>query len=134
MKIAKHIHTIICDDIREESENKVSLMGVYNKEIFVTDIPTILPTLCFMISFEGIKKSLKNFEILLFQDKTKSTLSKFDDFPEDISKINDLRLMAKLTPFRINKEGIVKIQMRDPETKKLIKIFEFKITNKAAID
>ncbi len=46
---------IICDDIRTEVGNKISMMGVYQKDIFVPRFPYIFPKLCFVINYENIK-------------------------------------------------------------------------------
>ncbi len=47
--------TLICDDIREEVGNKISMMGVYAKDIFVPKFPFTFPKLCFVINYENIK-------------------------------------------------------------------------------
>jgi hypothetical protein len=44
--------TIFCDDIREETWGKYSLMGVYDGQIVIlTGIPVILPKFCFLIQY-----------------------------------------------------------------------------------
>ena len=63
MKLAKHINTIVCDDIRQESNDKLSLMGIYQKDIVVNNTPFILPTLCFMFTLEGVKTDLSGLKI-----------------------------------------------------------------------
>jgi len=41
----RHLYTLICDDLRSEVGQKVSLMGVYNEEITLSAIPSRLPKL-----------------------------------------------------------------------------------------
>ncbi len=67
MKLAKHINTIVCDDIRQESDDKLSLMGIYQKDIIVNNIPSILPTLCFMFTLEDVKTDLSGLKIEIEQ-------------------------------------------------------------------
>lgn len=38
--------TIFCDDVRHELNGKVSLMGVYGGDMYVTDFPVTLPKIC----------------------------------------------------------------------------------------
>lgn len=40
-----------CDDIRFEVGNKVSLMGVYTGDLFVQELPTVLPKLCVAVAY-----------------------------------------------------------------------------------
>jgi hypothetical protein len=40
-----HLYTIICDDVRPEVGNKLSLMGVYYEEIAFSSIPARVPKL-----------------------------------------------------------------------------------------
>lgn len=42
----RHEVTIICDDIRQESGRKVSLMGIYDDAIVVKQIPVRLAKIC----------------------------------------------------------------------------------------
>lgn len=134
MKLAKHINTIVCDDIREEAENKISLMGVYQKDIVLNKIPTILPTLCLMFTFEGVKTNLSGLKIELKQSKNVINLVQLDNFPEKIDSIETARFLAKLTPFRINKEEHVDIRVSHPDLKRPIKIYSFKLIKKQPVD
>lgn len=42
----RRVEVIYCDDIREETGNKVSYMGIYGGELMVDSLPTVLPKLC----------------------------------------------------------------------------------------
>jgi hypothetical protein len=48
-------YAIICDDIREETGNKLSLIGMYQREIFVPKFPFPFPKLCFFLSYKNVK-------------------------------------------------------------------------------
>ncbi|MDT0355710.1 hypothetical protein RJO15_08035 [Herbaspirillum huttiense F1] len=45
----RQIYVIYCDDIRVEMGNKQSLMGVYNTELVVPNLPTSLPKLAICV-------------------------------------------------------------------------------------
>lgn len=47
---------IYCDDIRNEVGNKMSFMGVYQGELLVPVMPTLLPKLCIFISAWTLKE------------------------------------------------------------------------------
>ena len=42
----RELSSIICDDIRLEQGNKVSLMGVYTEGILVSGLPIVFPKFC----------------------------------------------------------------------------------------
>jgi uncharacterized protein DUF6941 len=49
---------IICDDIRPELGNKLTLVGVYGKQIFLggdVKFPAALPKLCVFLRWSGVK-------------------------------------------------------------------------------
>ena len=52
MKLIEHrwVHTLWCDDIRQEVGNKPSLMGVYNGELVMPTLPSVLPRLAAYIT------------------------------------------------------------------------------------
>jgi hypothetical protein len=42
----KHLITLICDDIRSEIGNKISIVGIFDEAILPHNIPARLPKLC----------------------------------------------------------------------------------------
>lgn len=40
------VHTLYCDDLRQEIGGKQSFMGVYNNDMIVADFPANIPKLC----------------------------------------------------------------------------------------
>jgi len=63
--IPRHIEVIYCDDIRYEIGNKVSFMGVYSADLFVSEFPAILPKLCIHVGV--VTPFDEPFEKLLIQ-------------------------------------------------------------------
>jgi Family of unknown function (DUF6941) len=43
------MYAIFCDDLRAEVGNKYSVMGVYTGQLFVPQVPIILPKLCLLM-------------------------------------------------------------------------------------
>jgi hypothetical protein len=48
-----HRYTIICDDIRQEINGKLMLIGVYTPNISIPQVPFVLPSLAFFQCFES---------------------------------------------------------------------------------
>lgn len=46
MSINFNFTTIFCDDVRHELNGKLSLMGIYNIEMYVSNFPITLPKVC----------------------------------------------------------------------------------------
>jgi hypothetical protein len=58
-------YTLICDDIRQEIGGKTIIIGLYNDNVKVPEIPFHLDKLCFMCYFRNINGAYKfNFSIL----------------------------------------------------------------------
>lgn len=134
MKIAKNTYVLLCDDIRMEADNKISLMGVYQDDLIIDEIPQILPSLAFMIVFEGPKIQFTNVELIIKAPKSKPDIVIFESQPEGYVQNDDIKMLFKLTPFRIKAEGKVKLQIRLPESKKAKTIHTFNIINREALD
>ena len=60
MKLAKSIKTIMCDDVRNEVGGKMSLMGIYGRDIIIAKTPVVLPTFHFLIMLEDIHGKKRN--------------------------------------------------------------------------
>lgn len=50
--MSKCLYSIFCDDIRQESGNKFSLMGIYNKDIQIKQLPAKKPSLFFFQNWD----------------------------------------------------------------------------------
>lgn len=44
-------YTIFCDDIRQEADGKIALMGVYGPDMNVPQFPFLLPFFCFAVRY-----------------------------------------------------------------------------------
>jgi hypothetical protein len=75
--VIRSVHSIFCDDIRQEVGNKLSYMGIYTGQMFVPALPLTLPKLCVVMHaitlatnpFKQIKfRLLKNDELIAEAD------------------------------------------------------------------
>ena len=126
MKVAKKIKTILCDDVRQEVGGKMSLMGIYSKDIVVNKVPAILPVINLVLMFEGIKEP---FEQLLVTVVTpKSDPIKFSyPVPPDMEKGENINLVLGLSPFKLNYAGKAKFEIRFSEDEKASIVHHFSI-------
>lgn len=46
---SRHMWAVVCDDVRQEIGNKLSCMGIYGGEMFVSALPLVLPKLCVVL-------------------------------------------------------------------------------------
>jgi hypothetical protein len=100
--------TIFCDDIREEVNGKLSLIGCYGNEISVFGIaPALLPMFCAFVNFRG-PANLKYDEISVvitteFGDQT-TELGRVS-FPrngKDESDISENQILGLAIPFKFS--------------------------------
>ena len=134
MKIAKKIFTLVCDDIRLEVNGRISLMGILDKNLIVDKIPYILPNLSIMISLEKMQTEISEINVILRAPKVEPEIFKFIAPLDKEKGDNDVRLLVKLSPFRIKSEGEVKVQIKFPDAKKAIAIHSFKIIQSEPLD
>ena len=134
MKLAKKIYVIVCDDIRMEVDNKVSFMGVNPGDFVVDEVPTVSPSLAFMIVLEEPKIKFKQLELIIKAPKIKPDIITFDAPPEGYGKNEDIRMLFKLSPFRINAEGKVTFQIRLSDSEKVTTIHTFNIIKNEILD
>jgi hypothetical protein len=126
MKIAKNIKSILCDDVRRETGNKISLMGIYSKDFIVNKIPAILPLINLVIMFESMKVKFKEVHIKLISPKADPIVIKYPA-PKDIIIGKDLNIIIGISPFKINGEGLARFEIALLEHEKPIIIHEFLI-------
>jgi len=58
----KHLITLICDDIRSEIGNKISIIGIFDEAILPQNIPGRLPKLCLYQLWEADRDIFKEAE------------------------------------------------------------------------
>jgi hypothetical protein len=110
MKFAKKIHSIICDDVREEKNNKFSLMGIYGNEIIFNKVPAILPKLCFLLMIEDVKERFHEVTIALKLPSSEAQIFKRPGMPEGVSAKNYNYILG-ISPFRVEETGEAKFNV-----------------------
>lgn len=127
-RAAKLEYTILCDDIREEIGNKITFVGSYGPDIFVTKLPYSFPKLCF-VSF---CKDMKSGDLVTFllSDPTGKQLGKTINatVPKDgIGPAKKLTIFAIFSPLLVNEEGLYKLITTFNQDDKSKQEFDFSI-------
>lgn len=104
MKVAKKINTVLCDDVRNEVGNKLSLIGVYTKDIVFNEIPAIYSKLCFVIIIKELKELFTDVKLILKSPESDDVVMKMK-VPPDTSLNSDLVLTWAISPFRAKAIG-----------------------------
>ena len=117
MKIAKKINTILCDDVRQEVGGKMSLMGIYSKDIIVNKVPAILPFINLVVMFEDIKEPFANLFVSVITPKSEPIQVSYPA-PPGLEKGKDANIIIGLSPFRLNAIGPAKFEIRFSENEK----------------
>ena len=107
LKAPKHEFTLLCDDIRQEVDNKASIMGLYDHHVIATQVPITLAKICFYSRFVNMHGAYQfSFSIITPDGDCKDIVSNSDlEIPEDISE-GTFHVTA--SPFDISIEGIYK--------------------------
>lgn len=103
--LPKHELTIIADDFREEARNKISLMGVYGKDIHIsTPPPAVLSKLCFFTRLTGGEGRFK-IRYSIKDPDGKEVLGRSSELLMNAKTNLDVNLNLSVVPFNISKEG-----------------------------
>ena len=129
MKFAKKIHAIVCDDIREEKNNKFSLMGMYGKEIIFNKLPAVLPKLCILILIEEVREKFTKIEITMKLPKTKPQVFN-RQVPPNIKLKSDFNFILCMSPFKVEKTGEAIFEVRIGESKRTNYVYRLKINER----
>lgn len=116
MKFAKKIHSIICDDVREEVKNKYSFMGVYGKDIIFNKIPAILPKLVIIIMIEEVREKFNELTLTLKMPKAEPQVLR-RTFSKDINVGASFNFIAAFSPFRVEVAGEARFELRIADSK-----------------
>lgn len=114
MKAAKEINVFICDDIRQEVGNKISLMGIYAQDLILPEIPFSLPKLCILIIAKNLNSKIRELKVVI-KNPDSTTISP----PSPNQKVpQNLQMGITLAPFNVNQEGetIVEIYKNSEST------------------
>jgi hypothetical protein len=127
LKIAKKVHFVICDDVRQEVGNKLSLMGIYN-ELILYKLPSMLRSFTIVIFLEKILLPFNKLIIKL--ELPEGKISEFTiEAPKGTKKGKNANLIVGISPIVINSEGEATISVRLPEDedRKIEHIFNIKL-------
>jgi hypothetical protein len=58
-------YTLLCDDIRQEINGKYLILGLYTPDVVVPAVPTVLPSLSFLVVVESDVAGQFEFEVAL---------------------------------------------------------------------
>lgn len=127
MKLATSIKTIMCDDVRSEVGGKMSLMGVYGKDIILSKTPAVLPAFCFVIMLEDIRLPFNELYINLIMPTEKNPVTFTYPAPPDIKKGGDINIVVGLAPFKINGAGDCRLDVAIKKDEKPVMSYSFNI-------
>jgi hypothetical protein len=126
VRLANKIQTILCDDVRTETGNKFSLMGIYGQSILFKKVPAALPQLCLCIMIEGVKVDFQELNVTLKCPEAEATHLKLSLSKENQVGLN-IVLFAKIIPFRAKATGPAKLEVRVDKNKRPSIIHRFEI-------
>ena len=121
----RQIQTIFCDDIRQEVGGKVTYVGVYNWQMYLSSFPATLSKLCIAVRvvspFEKPLKKLslrilRDTEVLaegeLDQDQLSNIIEASDGVPEDERKdrVALLQMFFVFSPFQIDEPCAIRVR------------------------
>jgi hypothetical protein len=104
MKFAKEMFTILCDDIRQEMGNKISLMGTYGKDVIVPSIPFVFPKLCLLVIAKEVQIEIPWLKVIVTTPKSDPIIL---DIPAPPVKNmgEDIQIGITIAPLNIKSEG-----------------------------
>lgn len=105
MKIAKNVKIIICDDVRNELAGKISLMGIYSKDIFIQETPTVLPIIYFVIMLEDLQLSFRDIYLSLTLPAEPKPMTATYPAPSNLKIGSEVNLVIGYAPFKISGFG-----------------------------
>lgn len=111
IKKPKLIDWMICDDIRQEFNNKLIFIGVYGGDVIVGSIPAILPQLVFFSKWDTTNAPIKKFEFTIFQPNGKEVGPISSEPPHSEPKSRAFIQIA-IAPFNIEVPGEYKIKAK----------------------
>jgi len=112
-KAPAHVWTVMCDDIREEKYNKVSLMGLYGPDLFLRGLPGALPKLAFFVIVQGGNGNQKLSFSLVDPDGALMVGGEAElSIPEDAKEDQRGNLPIIFGPVVFRREGPHRFEMR----------------------
>lgn len=123
-------HHFICDDIRQEVGNKISLIGIYPGNVMFMSIPSVIPKLCFHLVFSQLRPG-DNFEIQLLDPDNKKVIS-IDNIkvPEKKTQLSLGVLEVGFMGIKFKKEGTYRLVIAFGEEEKAKQEIKLEIKKK----
>ncbi|MEF8720204.1 MAG: hypothetical protein V5B35_11120 [Candidatus Accumulibacter necessarius] len=114
----RFVHAVFCDDIRQELGEKVSLMGCYQGELLVAEIPVLLPKLCAFVTVSTpLDRPIKSLKIRIMQDDHELVSLELPDdamakasqsFQEGSTRLNANSALA-FSPFAVTAPTVLRV-------------------------
>jgi hypothetical protein len=120
----REVFSIICDDIRYERGNKISLMGIYTGGIVVARLPLTLIKLCLFQHIEDAR-DVKTIRIEIRGPKLHQKLEVASDDPSK----SKLRISVTFGAVHLQEEGDYRIEtyLDASKTPVVTKTFDVKV-------
>jgi hypothetical protein len=120
--MTRFAYSVFCDDIRNEVNGKISLMGIFGSLMYLPDFPAVLPKLCAVVtastpidrpfqsvSFKGVMDGNVVFDLALDSsqmEQMRQGLGLFED-----PKRLEAKAMVVLSPLHIAAPSKIKISI-----------------------
>jgi hypothetical protein len=125
-KIAQKIHVIMCDDVRRELGNKISLMGVYGGGIVLNKVPNNLKSLVFVLVLENLITKFNKISITLKLPQDKPNELSIDA-PKKVDLKMNMNLAFGFSPVKVVNTGKAKVEFRFDNDEKPRIVYNFNI-------
>lgn len=119
----RYAYSVFCDDIRQEINGKITMVGIYTDRLLVTSLPTVLPKLCLALSIATDKSRMfedlsvigtfgadEVFKIELQKEQIQNIVAQAPK-SENPAKFFTVQLNAILTPFQLQRTGKLTIEV-----------------------
>ena len=110
MDIAKKYTVLLCDDVRNEVGNKLSVMGIYGPELWLGKIPALMPKLCFVVMLEHIERSFVSAKARVSMPGNDPVELPIQALPGPQPGSNHTIIVA-LAPAKIGQEGRARFEL-----------------------
>jgi hypothetical protein len=138
-------YTIFCDDIRQEINNKISYMGIYQDEIIVPSIPFVMKNFCMIIKYvqsRNIEKKPLKVMVYFPDDEEKphwEVSIPFDQIDVPIQNNIDredsriqIEIPVQFSSLILTKTGRIKIRLNRGDSE-ILKLGSIMVTEKNTI-
>lgn len=107
----RYLHCIYADDVRQEVNNKLIIVGMYMGGMHVSQMPTVLPQLCVIADLHVPKDQLMTSlkltlsfggKDIIAVDAPESQLPKIEDFKDPESQAMMVQMVVQVAPFKID--------------------------------